>query len=79
DEFRAQLIEAMAAGCSGFAVGRALWREAVDPATRADFLAGTFQERLSELIDIVESAAPGESTTPNSVSNSDRGAPQNHV
>jgi tagatose-1,6-bisphosphate aldolase len=58
DEFLAQLTEAMAAGCSGFAVGRALWREAVDPATRADFLAGTFQERLAELIDVVESATP---------------------
>lgn len=58
DEFRDQLTEAMAAGCSGFAVGRALWREAVDPATRTDFLAGTFQDRLAELIDIVESAPP---------------------
>jgi len=56
DEFRAQLIEAMAAGCSGFAVGRALWREAVDPTGRADFLAGPFQDRLAELIEIVESA-----------------------
>lgn len=58
DEFLAQLVEAMAAGCSGFAVGRALWREAVDPVGRADFLAGTFQDRLAELIDIVESATP---------------------
>lgn len=54
DEFRNQLIEAMAAGCSGFAVGRALWREAVDPADRTEFLAGTFQDRLAELIEIVE-------------------------
>ena len=58
DEFLAQLTEAMADGCSGFAVGRALWREAVDPDGRAGFLAGTFQDRLAELIDVVEGPPP---------------------
>lgn len=70
DEFTAQLTEAMAAGCSGFAVGRALWREAVDPAGRAEFLAGTFQDRLAELIEIVESATrtpAGQGASANSV------------
>ncbi|MEM9562324.1 MAG: hypothetical protein AAGA93_06910 [Actinomycetota bacterium] len=56
DEFNGQLTEAMAAGCAGFAVGRALWREGVDPAGRGDFLAGPFQERLGELIDLAESS-----------------------
>lgn len=53
-EFHQQLGEAMAAGCSGFAVGRALWREAVDPSGRDEFLAGPFQVRLAELIGMVE-------------------------
>ncbi len=56
DEFHRQLTEAMAAGCAGFAVGRALWREGIDPAGRGDFLAGPFQDRLGQLIDIVESS-----------------------
>ena len=56
DEFRAQLTEAMDAGCAGFAAGRALWREAVDPVARAEFLAGVFQDRLAELIAAVETA-----------------------
>lgn len=74
DEFLAQLEEAMAAGCSGFAVGRALWREAVDPAGRAEFLAGTFQTRLAELIGLVEgcertSAAPSRATRESDTAN----------
>lgn len=56
ERFRDQLAEAMAAGCSGFAVGRALWREAVDPVGRQEFLAGPFPRRLAELIDLVETA-----------------------
>jgi tagatose-1,6-bisphosphate aldolase len=54
DEFADQLGEAMAGGCAGFAVGRALWREAVDPAGREAFLAGPFQHRLAHLVASVE-------------------------
>ncbi len=67
DEFHAQLAEAMAAGCAGFAVGRALWREGVDPAGRADFLAGPFQDRLSELIGLVEPTPAAETNPPASL------------
>jgi tagatose 1,6-diphosphate aldolase len=52
DEFAEQLAEACANGCSGFAVGRALWREAVSPETRAEFLSSTFAPRLNQLLDI---------------------------
>ncbi len=47
--FRDQLNEACEAGCAGFTVGRALWREGLDPATRADFAAGLLLERFDEL------------------------------
>lgn len=64
DRFRDQLVEAMASGCAGFAVGRALWREAVDPAGRVEFLAGPFHDRLSELIGIVEGTAAPSTASP---------------
>lgn len=54
EAFAQQLSEAVCGGCAGFAVGRALWREGVDPAGRSGFLAGEFQERWRRLVDIVE-------------------------
>lgn len=58
DVYVKQLEEACAAGCSGFTVGRALWREAVDPATRADFNATTLVQRFAELVAIAKSGRP---------------------
>ena len=53
--FAAQLTVAVAAGCSGFMVGRALWGEAVrarTPDERADLLATLVRPRFLQLIDI---------------------------
>ncbi|MGH1491499.1 MAG: hypothetical protein ACRBK7_19220 [Acidimicrobiales bacterium] len=52
EEFAEQLADATANGASGFAVGRALWREAVDPANRTEFNASTLGERFVELATI---------------------------
>jgi len=58
DDFARQLTVAMAAGCHGFMVGRALWGEAAkaDSATRSELLAGEIPRRFGQLRDIVESA-----------------------
>lgn len=56
--FREQLSEACQAGASGFMVGRALWREAVAPETRAEILAGTVVERFEELSTIAAKGTP---------------------
>ncbi len=48
-EFRDQLAEAVTHGCSGFAVGRALWREALEEGTRSAALAGHVRPRFAEL------------------------------
>lgn len=48
-EFRDQLAEAVAHGCSGFAVGRALWREALDEGTRSAAVAEHVRPRFAEL------------------------------
>jgi tagatose-1,6-bisphosphate aldolase len=58
DEFAAQLTEACDNGCSGFAVGRALWREAVDPTVRAEFNRTTLVERFTTLADIAATGRP---------------------
>lgn len=56
--FREQLAEACQAGASGFMVGRALWREAVAPDTRAKVLASTVVERFEELSSIAATGKP---------------------
>jgi tagatose-1,6-bisphosphate aldolase len=62
DEFAEQLTEACPAGASGFAVGRALWREAVDPATRAEFNATTLGRRFGQLAAIAATGRPWTAT-----------------
>ncbi len=57
-EFRDQLTEACEAGASGFMVGRALWREAVAPETRAEVLATTVVDRFEELSTIASKGTP---------------------
>ena len=57
-EFADQLTEACDNGCSGFTVGRALWREAVDPATRAEFNKTTLVERFTQLAAIATTGRP---------------------
>ncbi len=49
EEFRDQLAEAVEHGCSGFMVGRALWREALDPATRSEAIEEFVKPRFAEL------------------------------
>jgi tagatose-1,6-bisphosphate aldolase len=58
DDFARQLTVAMAAGCHGFMVGRALWGEAAraEPEERSALLAGEITRRFAQLRDIVESA-----------------------
>ncbi|MEM7274615.1 MAG: hypothetical protein AAF547_16130 [Actinomycetota bacterium] len=53
-----QLAEACANGCSGFTVGRALWREAVDPATRAEVAANVIPGRFAELVTLARTGRP---------------------
>lgn len=63
EEFAEQLAEAAAAGCSGFAVGRALWREGVNPETRQEFIATTLAPRLNKLMDIAATGRPWTAAT----------------
>ncbi len=58
DDFAAQLTEAAAAGCSGFMVGRALWREALAVEGRPEVLNTTVVERFDKLCDIAVDARP---------------------
>jgi len=58
EDYAEQLVESCAAGCSGFTVGRALWREAVPMDAREEFLTTTLLERFDALTEIVESASP---------------------
>ncbi len=58
EQYAAQLVEAAENGCSGFTVGRALWREAVDEATRAEFNGGLLGERFAELCSIAKTGRP---------------------
>ncbi len=58
EEFREQLVEACSHGASGFAVGRALWREAVDPARRDEFIRSRLAERFAELASIAATGRP---------------------
>ncbi len=57
-DFCRQLVEACAAGCSGFAVGRALWREGVDPVGRPAFTASILPDRWAALTAIAATARP---------------------
>ncbi len=54
EDFRDQLTVAVAAGCSGFMVGRALWGEAARaaPADRAAIIEGLVRPRFAELVAI---------------------------
>lgn len=58
DDFAAQLTEAVAAGCSGFMVGRALWREALPVESRPEVLNTTVVERFDRLCAIAADARP---------------------
>ena len=58
DQFAAQLAQACASGCSGFTVGRALWREAIEPSTRAEFTSTTLVERFNQLAEIARTGRP---------------------
>jgi tagatose 1,6-diphosphate aldolase len=55
ESYRDQVESAVAAGCSGFMAGRALWGEAVlaPPADRAGIIADVVAPRLAELRSIV--------------------------
>lgn len=54
DEFERQLEHATAGGCAGFMVGRAVWREALEPTTRATALAELVPRRLARLVAIAD-------------------------
>lgn len=57
DTFAAQLSTALATGCAGFMVGRALWGEALQASTadeRADLLRRLVRPRLSHLRELTE-------------------------
>ncbi len=56
--FLDQVEVACANGCSGFMAGRAIWREAIAPETRADVLATTARERMQQLVDATADATP---------------------
>ncbi|MDH4280538.1 MAG: hypothetical protein OEW83_20935 [Acidimicrobiia bacterium] len=58
DDFTTQLTEAVTAGCSGFMVGRALWREALPVDTRPEVLNTTVLERFDRLCEIAAEARP---------------------
>lgn len=58
EQYAAQLAEASENGCSGFTVGRALWREAVDEADRAEFNRTVLGKRFAELVTIAKAGSP---------------------
>ncbi|MGI9599354.1 MAG: hypothetical protein ACR2QK_24540 [Acidimicrobiales bacterium] len=58
EEYAEQLVDAAQNGCSGFTVGRALWREAVDPASRARFNRTVLGPRFAELVSIAKTGSP---------------------
>lgn len=64
DEFSHQLAVAAEAGCSGFTVGRALWREALPEATRAEVLATTVVERFESLCRLMDDGRPWHKVVP---------------
>ncbi len=55
EDFRDQLATAMANGCSGFMVGRALWGEAARaaPSVRSELITGLVRPRFAELVGLV--------------------------
>jgi tagatose-1,6-bisphosphate aldolase len=58
EEYSEQVAEACANGCSGFTVGRALWREAVAPETRAEFNRTVLPTRFAELSGLARTGRP---------------------
>ncbi len=54
EAFEEQLSVAVAEGCSGFMVGRALWGDALrsEPAERTEMLNGAVRERFERLLDV---------------------------
>ncbi len=58
EEFSAQLSVAIEHGCSGFMAGRAIWRDALDSATRAEALTSVVPERFEALARLTDGAAP---------------------
>jgi tagatose-1,6-bisphosphate aldolase len=58
DEYAEQLAIACEAGCSGFTVGRALWREGVDPARRATFATTLLPDRFDQLTTLARTGRP---------------------
>lgn len=57
EQFADQLAHATAAGSRGYMVGRAVWREALDPATRQHALAELIPERMLRLRSISDGAS----------------------
>lgn len=64
DEFADQLAVAADAGCSGFMVGRALWREALAEAGRAEVLATTVVPRFEQLCRLMDTGRPWHKVVP---------------
>jgi tagatose-1,6-bisphosphate aldolase len=64
DDFARQLEVAAEAGCSGFMVGRALWREAVAEAGRAEVLATTVVRRFDQLCRLMDNGRPWHKVVP---------------
>ena len=58
EEYEEQLAEAASNGCSGFTVGRALWREAVAPAGRAEFNQAVLPARFADLTTLARVGTP---------------------
>ncbi len=64
EEFARQLEAAALAGCSGFMVGRALWREAVAEAGRAEVLATTVVPQFEQLCRLMDNGRPWHKVVP---------------
>lgn len=58
EEFEEQLADAASGGASGFAVGRALWREAVAPAGRDEFNRTVLPARFADLVALARVGTP---------------------
>lgn len=69
DIYAEQVAEACGNGCSGFTVGRALWREAVDPETRTEFNKTILPARFAQLAELARTGRPYTDTSSNTASN----------
>lgn len=58
DEYAEQVADACGNGCSGFTVGRALWREAVAVETRAEFNRTVLPARFAQLAELARGGRP---------------------